>query len=398
MKRIFPFIVTAFLVLTAQARPADHRNSQARLINQIEQMAAKSDYHFKMSAYYSTDAIEHITFGYDDHLRLVAVNVDMPFEPSMGYCPYIDSVFYNEQGQLSKVVCWQIMDTGSFIANYVEYTYDADGNLSSRTNYNRGSSHYELGGIYHYFYNDNHQIVKSELTMMNTLYQRVLYNYDSNNRLAEELWYDYDYYLGLILDYKVAYQYGNDGKLLCEIDSVYDYDFWYFAGQRSYTYSDGNMVQYSSYDDYMFEVERRVYSYDPLQTAAETILPWHPEIDRPFRYDNTNVYTFEEQWVLDAEYTLQHYCDYVYLYDEATQGIASVDANPIKAYPSPATEWLRIDGLPQAPQQVEVLDLMGRVAISQPLSATHNKLNVSSLHPGLYLLKTPQGVSRFVVK
>ena len=118
----------------------------------------------------------------------------------------------------------------------------------------------------------NHQIVKSELTMMNTLYQRVLYNYDSNNRLAEELWYDYDYYLGLILDYKVAYQYGNDGKLLCEIDSVYDYDFWYFAGQRSYTYSDGNMVQYSSYDDYMFEVERRVYSYDPLQTADQTLI------------------------------------------------------------------------------------------------------------------------------
>ena len=99
----------------------------------------------------------------------------------------------------------------------IDYTYDGDGNLASRTNYNNFDGVWKLGGVYRYLYDPDGRILLSELTMGGIVFQRVEYTYYDGN-LVCELWFGYDG-SGLTPSEKIVTEWMG-GRKATEYDSV----------------------------------------------------------------------------------------------------------------------------------------------------------------------------------
>jgi hypothetical protein len=121
----------------------------------------------------------------------------------------IDSLFYNEQGQMVRLAGWQLLDGSWKNVYYIDYTYDAAGNIASRTNYNDFDGVWQLGAVYAYSYNADNQIVLTTLTMSGVQYQNVEHSY-VEGRLFEELWFAYTG-SGPSPDEKLTYRYDAEG-------------------------------------------------------------------------------------------------------------------------------------------------------------------------------------------
>lgn len=359
---------------------ANTRNSENR-ISTIERMAAKNDYTNKLIGYHSSDYYEFQHYGYDVAHRLISVKDSVKNEYSV-----IDSLFYNDQGQMIKLSGWQLLDGIWKNVYYIDYTYDAAGNIASRTNYNMFGGEWNLGGVYEYTYNQDNQIVLTTLTMIGMVYQRIDYTY-MDGLLTQEVWSNYDG-VGVSPSEKLCYGYEN-GLKVCEYDSIIaDYNTWVYYGYRTYIYDDfGNCTEYHYIDHTRDEAERSVYSYDYDMPLAETLMPWDPEMVRPKTYTNTHAYYSEAWYTVDVNHVLQYVCDYIYEYADINLSINVPVAESLSVYPNPASDVVVLEGLPEALVKLQVIDAVGRVADVHYVSAVNNQINLSSLPAGCYVLR-----------
>lgn len=114
----------------AQNRAKDYKEGLKPNLSFIEKMATKSgNYNYKMSSYATDDNYLRCNFSYDATHRLVAVKQILDYE-------VVDSLFYDSNNRLIKLSGWQMIGGKLENVYYVDYTYDATGNLASRTNYN----------------------------------------------------------------------------------------------------------------------------------------------------------------------------------------------------------------------------------------------------------------------
>lgn len=385
MKKILLSLVLVSAAVSLSAQPESHFRQNSHRLNKIEQMASKSGYTNKLVSFRTDDNYEFQYFSYDANNRLVAAKDSVRGEYSV-----IDSVFYNDQGQLVRLSGWQLFGTVFKNVYYIDYTYDAAGNIASRTNYNFFDNEWCLGGIYNYTYNNDHQITQSTLTMSGRLFQRVEYSY-TDGLLAQEIWYDFDGF-DLSASEKIVYNYEN-GLLTLENDSISDNGAtWEYYGRRTYVYdSYGNCTEYHYYDHTRGEAERSIYTYDYSMPLSQTLMPWNPEMVRPRTYTNTHAYTTEASYAVDVNHVLQYVCDFLYEYD-ACLGIESPNTKSFSVSPNPATESVTIQGLPSTPATLQVLDLMGRQVLTQHVSAQNNTVTLSTLPSGCYLFRisTPE--------
>ena len=73
-----------------------------------------------------------------------------------------------------------------------------------------------------------------------------------------------------------------------------------------------------------------------------------------------------------------------------TLGIGDFQIDNLALYPNPATNVLYMEGLPQADLEVRIVDMQGRIVMSQSIQ-TNNGLDVSSLTSGMYQLMIVDG-------
>lgn len=365
-----------------QARPDGHR---IHTIRAAEQMAMQQN-PYRLTRMYTDDSYEVQRFSYDENDRLVAVADSVNADIDSYFV--IDSMHYNDKGQLVKYAGWQYFSGVPRNVYYIDYTYDEQGNLASRTNYNSFGGSWELGGVYTYTYNENHQLLTSELTMSFGLIQRVERTY-RDGKLLKELWHGYDYDLGRLYPNEVHwYSYNSLGQLVLERDSMSDNGTsWAFSSTRTYSYdAGGNCVLYEA-TDYTGEVaERSEYRYDLSIFLTDVTMPAYPEMERPKSYQNVNALSTESWWTLDVNHQLQYVCDYNYEYNGHAVGIRQAAATQLTVSPNPASGRVAVEGLPDAPTAVRLLDAAGRTVMTVRLSDASNILDVSFLHPGLYLL------------
>lgn len=356
------------------------RNSENR-ISAIERLASKSNYTNKLVSYRTSDYYEFQHYSYDANHKLIAVKDSVRNEYSV-----IDSLSYNDMGQMVRLSGWQLLDGAWRNVYYIDYTYDAAGNIASRTNYNMFDGEWTLGGVYEYTYNENNQITLTTLTMSGRVFQRVEYTY-VDGLLVEELWYNFDG-VSLSPSEKMYSNYEN-GLKVSETDSTMGYSgSWEYYGLRNFVYDEyGNCTEYHYYDQTRGEAERSIYSYDYDMPLNQTLMPWDPEMIRPKTYNNAHAYYSEAWYTVDVNHVLQYVCDYVYEYADINLGINAPVTESLSVYPNPTSDFVAVEGLPEAPVRLQIIDAMGRVADMRYVSAANNQVNISALPAGCYVLR-----------
>ena len=400
MKKILLVAICCVLALNVYAQEFQkhtHIRKDAKDLNfrPAEKMLTSGDYNYKMSSYNSDDNYINCNYSYDASHRLVSVYEIVPAEYEL-----IDSVRYNEYNQMVRIDGYQLLGNTWKHVYYLEYTYNNQGLLASRSNYNNFDGVFEIGGTYEYFYNSNGQIVSTELTMGDMLYQVVEYEYE-NGLLATETWsYSNPFSSSDVFEpaERMDYSYNNDGNLILLTYNTFDGYSWEVYGTRTYTYNeDGNCTEIHAYDADENETERSIFTFDN-RLLEETLMPWTPEITRPETYTNKNIYRLEEYWALDANFTLQYVCDYEYNYvDIDAVGLADVKESPLNITPNPTKDVIILSGLKEGVHQMEIIDMAGRVMMQG--SITNNAtINLSDLQKGCYLVKVTNNNSLYSSK
>ncbi|MBO7587412.1 MAG: T9SS type A sorting domain-containing protein [Bacteroidales bacterium] len=389
-------IITAILLLPllAWAQPKGHFASRIFPRNAMSSPDPKNDYQWKMISFYTDDYYQICNFSYDADHRLLAMS-----DSIYGEYNVIDSMSYDAAGNLVRLSGWQVLDGVRQNVYYIDYTYNAAGLITSRSNYNNFGGNWELGGIYHYTYNAQNQLVLTTLGFAGMLYQKIEYQYVGND-CVQELWYDYSFDTGTLFpSEKIVTSYADGHKVLV-LDSVSDDGtYWQYNGKFTYLYDNsGNCTEYHHYDGTNNEVERSLYTYSPSMPLSSTLIPWNPEMDRPRMYDNVDACVREAWYSLDVDHVLQYVCDYVYDYADIHTSVQSHDASRLSVYPNPASDRIVLDGLADGEAEVRVHDLSGRLVLTRRASGPTALLDVSSLAPGCYVVKVVQGDGEKVVK
>jgi hypothetical protein len=348
-----------------------------------------------LSSYNTDDLYITCEYHYDAYHRLTSVHEIVPSEYEL-----IDSIRYNEQNQMVRLDGYQLMGNTWVNVYYLEYTYNNQGLIASRANYNNFGGEFELGGLYEYFYNPQGQLISTDLTMGDMLLQMVEYEY-ANGLLTTETWsYADDPFASnstFTANERIDYSY-NEGKLSLITYNVFDGFAWSVYGTRTYTYDEnGNCTEIHAYDANENETERSIFTFDN-RLLEETLMPWTPEMTRPETYTNKNIYRLEEYWALDANFTLQYVCDYEYNYvDIDAVGLADVKESPLNITPNPTKDVIILSGLKEGVHQMEIIDMAGRVMMQG--SITNNAtINLSDLQKGCYLVKVTNNNSLYSSK
>ena len=91
--------------------------------------------------------------------------------------------------------------------------------------------------------------------------------------------------------------------------------------------------------------------------------------------------------------------DGVELYADTNTAVVEDERPVISAYPNPANEYVRVQGT-QSMQRIEVIDLQGKVIMTDHVTGREHNIDVRVLTPGVYLVKVQNEngwvVQRFV--
>ena len=384
MKKMVLCLMAVALIGNAMAQKDYDVAMDGLLLNRLNRAAGKSDVHYRMTAFSTSDNYQFNFYGYDGQGRLVAVKDTV----SNDYC-VIDSLFYDGQGRMTRLSGWQLLDGVLKNVYYIDYAYDERGNIVSRTNYNNFGDNWELGGVYTYTYNSDNNIVLTELTMGGMSLQKVEYGYEGG-LLSEELWYSFNGN-GLVPSEKLNYEY--DGGRLARVhdSSTVDGVHYEYYALMDYSYDEyGNCVEYVYYDVTGGVRDRSEYSFDYSMPLSEVTIPWNPEMVRPKVYDNVHAYDREAWYSVDVDHVLHYVCDFIYSYESATAGIAEMEVNVLKASPNPASGNVLIEGLASGDARVRVVDALGRQVMTGVLADGNNTLDVSGLANGCYVVSVWQ--------
>ena len=342
------------------------------------------EYTHIMTGYKSDDNFEFHGFEYNENHQVIAI-----FDTISEQLAYYDSITYNEQGQLIRIDGWQWMDDGSFWkkVNYIEYTYNGQGLIASRANYN-SVTNWEVGGIYEYSYNDMGQIVLTELTMGGRIFSNIEYEYE-NGKLKTET-YNFDLFgYGMEPTEKQEYSYNNENGFVDEIYTTnYEDGSWYFDNKQNFFYdANGNCTEYRVTDNSNQIVERSLFEYTD-KLLANAVIPYSPEMERPKTFNNTNLYTVEHWYSVDDNHVLQYICDYQYKYQDIAEVESHNATNTSSVYPNPANDIITIEN----EGTIEIIDMNGRT-IKTKVTNGKEQINISDLPEGNYIIKVSNETS-----
>jgi hypothetical protein len=172
-----------------------------------------------------------------------------------------------------------------------------------------------------------------------------------------------------------------------ECDSVYVYEFHFLTGKPVAHLtlredSNKNVLTWQGDGIYYNVYRNKVFIGSVTDTIFEDYAP----------LSGVNCYSIQPAW---------EYCDGDTTEEVCTGlSISSVNNNPmLKVYPNPVqTGILMIENSDiYIGEQLQVIDVMGRVVHTHTLTATQNQVDVSSLVKGIYFVKVKGNTSKVVV-
>ena len=110
---------------------------------------------YRIAHLYSADGMEVWDYNYSDATSANLVSIDeLELFDVNAPKEYIDSLFYDDRGNITKLATWQTYEGEWIFPCYVEYTYNEQNLRATRKNYNNFDGKWELGGIQTYYYDE----------------------------------------------------------------------------------------------------------------------------------------------------------------------------------------------------------------------------------------------------
>lgn len=338
----------------------------------------------RLTARVSSDFYEALRFSYGWHGLINAIK-----DSSGTNLLYIDSVYYNDNSQVTKISCYQyFFNTQTWKnVNYVNFFYDEEGHLVKRTNFNIADEEtFTQGGVYDYHY-ENGRLVRHDMYFgdYDLFYEKCYYTYDVQGRLYQEKYlqgfYSFDSTLA------ITYAYDDDGKM---IHKSYDYYGNGNPNSEDFVYDAyGNCIDHSDRDSYGNYTDRNMFEYDTEVPASTVHMPYYvEELEIPEAFDDAHQRVLEHWYTLDEDHILRYICDYYYYYEDSPLAVENeVVESMVNIYPNPAIDVVKIE-VPEGKMIVraQVYDICGRICDNFSLQGS-STLNVSNLPVGMYLLR-----------
>ena len=231
----------------------------------------------------------------------------------------IDSLFYDERGNITKLATWTKIDGQWYYACYVDYTYNDKNLRTSRANYNDFGDGFKLGGIYRYNYDEEGKMTDWSLKFIIDEYQKAIIEYDEEGRKISETIQQYNFLTYYLENYSMTeYEYDNKGNITEEIT--------YLLNDMSWSTSEIKYYEYDEFDNcILMEIrtangtvqERRIYNYDTSILAENVFYYPNPEEYFPQLPEaKTHLLKSFEYFAQNDKGELVYVVDYIMEYEE----------------------------------------------------------------------------------
>ena len=349
------------------------------------------NYELRLASIYSEDGMELWDYVYsgNDGVNLVCIN---EFDMLSG-SDVIDSLFYDERGNITRLATWQKVEGVWVYACYVDYTYDERNLRTSRSNYNDFGYGPELGGVFNYKYDEEGKMIEWSLKFIVDEYQKAIIEYDEEGRKISETMQQFNfetYYLENA--FLTEYEYDENGNCVKEAEYGFVENQWQPNPYRVYEYDElGNCILSEQRTLSGVVNERKVYAYD-TETLAENVYYYpNPEQDYPALPEaKVNLLkSFEFHAQNDANeltYVTTYFLDYAVVGNNNEDDTTSVQevAFASSVYPNPAQDYVMVES--SEADYVEVVDVFGRVVFATEMNESV-KVDMSEFASGIYFVK-----------
>lgn len=349
------------------------------------------DKEYLLKEYRSSDYLEYEKYTYNSDLLLTSTD-NLLIDDAVRVR---DSLTYDAANNVVKLDGYQLINGNWTHVYYMDYTYDDNGNLTSRSNYNSfGGPTFSLGGTYLYFYDDN-RLTHWELYLNeDELFEQCTITYNENGQVIEEFVQD-TWMSGTLEDaWKIEYIYNPDGTLLTSKPSIWNGSSWDFPGAEWFYYDDNKNCIKWEHKSGNRVTNRRIYEYNMDYTVDQLVFPVTPED----RSETKRLVEIQNMVVLQHWYTendqgnLIYICDYIYDYNRiGTMGIQDqeLNMNGMHMYPNPASELITVSSENNIISDINIFDTTGKLVFKQSdLNKKHANLDVSTLQSGVYYIRS----------
>lgn len=350
---------------------------------------AQVDKEYSLREIRSSDDYEHERYAYNEDMLLKATEILLEDGIELK-----DSITYDAANNPIKLDRYQLLEGAWAHVSYIEYTYDANGNRLSRSNYNSfGGPVFTLGGVYNYYY-ENNRLANWELLFGGTdLVEVCTLTYNEDGLLIEELAQD-TWSSGTMEDsWKIVYQYNSDGTLHTSAQSFWSGASWDVAGSEWFFYDDNKNCIKWDHKIGTTVTNRNEYEYDLDYTVEQLVLPYNPESDSETGrlVEMENMVTLRKWYTEDNLGELVYVCDYIYDYDFiGTVGVSdhTFNADNLRMYPNPAADVVAFASDNAIITDIQVLDTTGKAVLkASNLNNKETSIDVSNLQSGVYFMR-----------
>ncbi len=372
-----------------------------------------SSHTHKLVGWSATDGLEQKVYNYDDQNRLIHTDHADVDEPEYRNAVVVT---YDKEGREIRSDLYQdyfMKGTGKYSdyihVAYVEYTYDKDGRLYERRNYNnneaiQGGEDFQLGGIMEWVYDEN-----GLNTMVNTyfdpaktaLFLQLRNTYDVDGKLIKGEQYMDNFAGGMDIMSGTEYTYDEQGRLVKKQYTSADY---YYGGVIesgydlfSYTPT-GSLACIDKRNSSGSTQERKDFLYEDAPIKGEdVVLPYENDeaedneiyslmTEMPYAYDlyAININNDELTKVATMEYNLEA------LEQDAIEGIKSNLNNGFAVILAPG--GIKLQGVKEG-DRVRVYTINGQLVNSVNYNGV---LSTTGLNAGSYIIVTPTGAAKIV--
>ena len=355
---------------------------------------------YRLSNIFSEDGMESWTYVYSDATgtNLVCINELDNLSTPAG--EFIDSIFYDERGNITRLATWQkywgdapnLADYyGEWIYScYVDYEYDENNNRISRKNYNDFYDGYgpQLGGDQRYTYDADGKMTEWVMIFMDIEFQKVIFEYNEEGyKTAETMQaYSFETY-NMENQTLMEYEYDDNNNMIRSNEFYWEAENWVLKTSKVYEYDEfGNCLQMEHVTPAGTVQERRAYTYDTSISADNVFYYSNPEDDYPqLPAAKNNLLRTFAYWAQNDSQELVFVTTYVMEY-EAIDGADAVEevAFASNVYPNPAQDFVTVES--SDADYVEVVDVYGRVMFSSEMNETV-KVDMSEFASGIYFVK-----------
>ena len=359
-------------------------------------------YEYKLTEMNSKVVPEYYKYIYDEANGRLDSMVDYSELDWYVYdCAY--KFVYDEKGNEVQEKGYQKLNNDDFYTHstLINYTYDDQGRLTSRTNFNLdfdGVS-FLLGGVYEYVYEGDKLVQRNSYwdEERTDKFEEVIYTYDEKGRLYEECYYSAFFSDEMEFSNGSRYIYDDLDRVVEKHNTMLDLATNQIveAGGEMYTYNeDGNIVEWLKYGDSKNDItQRELYTFDTSKETAKTLYPVENEWDGTVYLNSKNVILSDTIYSSDwftGELGLYN------LFEMKYEPVVSAGISTVR----PGTETmmqianfdngtLRLSGVKDN-EAVRVYSASG-LMMNMKNYNSKDGIDMSSLPSGAYIISTRQG-------